>query len=133
MRGTPGRLLTLDTVWWLLPPCLAAMWAFLMPVDPADFWHHAALGRWIAQQHAIPTADSFSFTQAGQPYYYQAWLGGLLLYLALAAGGVTLVIVLHAAVLVGSTALLLRWTVSRCCRWPTCNGFSIAPRRRRDR
>jgi hypothetical protein len=118
MPGTPRRLLTLDTVWWLLPPCLAAMWALLMPVDPADFWHHAALGRWIAQERALPTVDTFSFTQAGQPYYYQAWLGGLLLYFALAAGGVQLVILLHAAVLVASTTLLLRWTASRCRHLP---------------
>ena len=118
MSGSPRRLLSLDTIWWLLPPCLAAMWALLMPVDPADFWHHAALGRWIAEARAIPTVDTFSFTQAGQPYYYQAWLGGLLLYLALAAGGVTLVILLHAAVLVGSTAMLLRWTAGRCRHLP---------------
>jgi len=126
MSGRPRPLLTLDTIWWLLPPCLAAMWAFLMPVDPADFWHHAALGRWIAQERAIPSADTFSFTQAGQPYYYQAWLGGLLLYVGLAAGGIRLVIVLHAAVLVASATLLLRWTASRCRHLPLASALVCA-------
>lgn len=116
--GAPRRLLALDTVWWLLPLCLAAIWAFLTPVDPADFWHHAALGRSIVAARAVPTVDTFSFTQGGQPYYYQAWLGGALLYAALAAGGVTLVILVNAAALVGSTALLLRWTASRCRHLP---------------
>lgn len=47
-----------------------------------DTWWQLRTGELIAQQHAIPTTDSFSFTLEGEPWRYPstAWLMELKLY-----------------------------------------------------
>lgn len=48
----------------------------------ADTWWHLRTGELIAQQRAVPTTDTFSFTRQGEPWRYPstAWLMELQLY-----------------------------------------------------
>lgn len=54
-----------------LPPLLASKPGLFGDGDVS--WHVAA-GRWILQNHAIPTTDPFSFTMAGHPWIAHEWL-----------------------------------------------------------
>lgn len=66
---------------WLTPPSVAGA-AVLLSVlaralgdrlwDP-DLWWHLETGRIIVERHAVPTADPFSFTAAGNPWIVQEW------------------------------------------------------------
>jgi len=49
----------------------------------SDTWWQLRSGEFIAEQRAIPTTDSFSYTRAGEPWRYpsNAWLGELKLFL----------------------------------------------------
>ncbi|MBS1826024.1 MAG: hypothetical protein JST93_11935 [Acidobacteria bacterium] len=47
--------------------------------DDPDLWWHLQTGKRILTERAVPTADNFSFTAAGQPWLTQEWLADLLL------------------------------------------------------
>lgn len=75
--------------------------------DPDTHWH-IAVGNWILQHHAVPTVDTYSFTFAGQPWIAKEWLSQVALALAYDAGGWGGVVVLGAAALAATFALMLR-------------------------
>ncbi|MFN7934506.1 MAG: hypothetical protein U0R19_14335 [Bryobacteraceae bacterium] len=47
--------------------------------DDPDLWWHLQTGQRILTERTVPTADTFSFTAAGQPWLTQEWLADLLL------------------------------------------------------
>lgn len=54
--------------------------------DP-DLWWHLRIGQIIWNTHAIPSADSFSFTALGHPWVAHEWLAELSLFAAYHYGG----------------------------------------------
>jgi hypothetical protein len=78
----------------------AALWPWMIPLlgfvavfswcnaTSFDLGWHLKTGEWIAQNRAIPYADPFSFTAAGQPWIAHEWLFGLLGFLVFSAGGI---------------------------------------------
>src|SRR5690349_8491822 len=109
-----GRfVLTLDHVWLAVALMLIALRPLLTPIPPNDFWWHMATGRAIVAQGAIPTADSFSYTQAGQPFFNQGWLAQLLMYAIYQLGGIALIYIVQALVIVLAYGLLLRLCLVR--------------------
>lgn len=107
------RFPTLDHVWLFAAAALIALRPLLTPIPPNDFWWHMATGRLIVQTGTIPLVDSFSYTQAGQPFYNQSWLGQVVMYALHSLGGVPLLLVAQAAVLVLAYGLLLRLCLRR--------------------
>jgi hypothetical protein len=105
--------LTLDHVWLFAALALLALRPLLTPVPPNDFWWHAATGRAIVAAGSIPITDSFSYTQHGQPFFNQGWLAQLLMYGAYQAGGIPLILILQALVIVLAYGLLLRLCIRR--------------------
>ncbi len=110
-----GRI-TLDHVWLATALILLALRPLLTPIRPHDFWWHMATGRLIVQTGAIPTVDQFSYTQAGQPFYNQGWLAQVLMYGLYQAGGLPLLLITQALVIVLAYGLLLRIVVLRTGR-----------------
>ena len=56
---------------------IAAATAFflsLAPVSDVDFFWHLAVGRYVAQHHAMPGKNLWSFTSPDQPFAATAWL-----------------------------------------------------------
>src|SRR3954447_13890795 len=109
-----GRfVLTLDHVWLAVALMLIALRPLLTPIPPNDFWWHMATGRAIVAQGAIPTVDSFSYTQLGQPFYNQGWLAQLLMYGIYQLGGIPLTYIFQALVIALAYGLLLRLCLLR--------------------
>ena len=105
----PRRVaLSLPQLWAFV--CLAGIFVMLglTLVHPNDFWWHVRAGEWIVENGRVPNTDLFSFTRAGQPYAYQAWLMELVFYVLLRAGGLPFVIFFHALVITAAYGLLLR-------------------------
>jgi hypothetical protein len=112
-RRAAGLALSLDHVWVIAALALVALRPLLTPIPPNDFWWHMATGRIIVEQGAIPTADSFSYTQTGQPFYNQGWLAQVFMYAVHALGGTPLIVIVQALVIAAAYGLLLRLCILR--------------------
>lgn len=64
--------------------------ASFLPIQPNDYWWYLRLGQDISHTWSIPTIDSYSYTQYGQPMVYHPWLSALLFFLAHQVGSLTL-------------------------------------------
>lgn len=107
----PARRLTalsLDNVYVLSVVVITVAAALHVVVQPHDFWWHLANGRTIVGTGTLPTTDEFTFTRTGEPFFNQMWLAQVVLYGLYRAGGVPLVLTMHAVVIGVAVALLLR-------------------------
>jgi hypothetical protein len=90
--------------------------AFLATVSDrnylADFWHHLARGRAIAQSGTLVDHDIFTFTVAGQPFQDVNWLTQLGYYGLFQVGGLALVQVINSLLI----AVTFGWLVLICRR-----------------
>jgi hypothetical protein len=107
------RYLTLDSVWIGAAVAFVALRVLLTPAPPHDLWWHMATGRVIASTGAIPTVDSFSYTQAGEAFYNQSWLAQLLMYGLYQLGGLELLTFFQALLLAGTYGMLLWLCIRR--------------------
>lgn len=65
----------------------AAVSASLWTADPDVFWH-LKVGEWIAEKHALPKMDVYSWSAFGQPWTAHQWLWEVLMYLGYEKFGV---------------------------------------------
>jgi hypothetical protein len=82
--GAGGSLRYVAATLLLATVAASALYAALDSVTDADLWWHLAVGRYIAEQHAIPSRDVFSYMADGAPWQ---WLSQVVLYAGFAAGG----------------------------------------------
>ncbi len=115
---------------------LAAFGLCAGAIASSDTWWHLATGRWIAEHHAVPHADPFSFTAVGKSWIAHEYLSELLIFLLYRAGGFTVLELANAAVLT-----LAFWLAFLRCRrehwmsaalvllaaWAARPGFAIRP------
>ncbi len=97
----------------LVPLCVGAgVYLFVLVTgdsllqDSDTFWQ-IGIGQWIIDHAAMPTADFYSFTHAGQPWLSNAWLSQVLYAIAYAHHGWAGVVVLSALAIAGAAALLV--------------------------
>ena len=99
---------SLDTAW--LAVCVAYPFVVLnwdsLAADDGDLWWTLALGRAVWTTGGLPPHDPLAFTPTGEPFLYAQWLAGLLLYGAYRWGGFELLLVLRAALVAATFALL---------------------------
>jgi len=107
----PGRRCTTGFLFLSLLLFVVLAIACLLPIQPNDYWWYVRVGRDIAVQGSIPTVETLSFTQAGQPVVYQTWLAALIFWGVDAIGGPALTSLLR-AVLIGGFYLFL-WLALR--------------------
>lgn len=88
-----------DLLWLSLPLFILLSLAFLLPISPNDYWWYLRLGSDILVQRAIPTVETFTQTQAGQPMVYHSWLSALILFGAYQLGKLPLTFFLRGVVL----------------------------------
>jgi hypothetical protein len=77
-------------------------------IDPDTLWQ-VTLGQWILDHRAVPETDVFSFTMRGQPWISTQWLAQVLYAKAFAVAGWSGPVVLAAAALAATFALLTKF------------------------
>ena len=77
-------------------------------IDPDTLWQ-VTLGQWIIDHRAVPETDVFSFTMRGQPWISTQWLAQVLFAKSYAVAGWSGPVVLAAAALAATFALLTRF------------------------
>lgn len=99
--------------WWVGGVLLACVFALaLTRIEDTDAWTHLALGRHLVAERGFPPAEAFDFPSLHLPYYNPEWLFGVLFYLAWAAGGLSGVILLKAAIVTLAFFVLFRDSLS---------------------
>ena len=73
-----------------------------------DLAYQVRLGRIMLQTHHLIRTDAFTFTAPGRPWTDQQWLAQLLFAVAFRAGGWASLAALHAVMVGGAAALVLR-------------------------
>ena len=102
---------------------IAGALALLKSTDP-DYWWHLRTGQLIAQTHAVPTVDSYSFTANGKAWLAHEWLSELVIYGLDQTGGYALSILVFIAVAAGSLWLGFRTAVALgASRWAALGTF----------
>jgi len=111
-----------------LPPRIGTAWAVILgvlvmlglvwkvPSDPDLFWHIRAGNDILAQ--GIPHVDWYSFTMPNFPWVDHEWLIQLPMALLHRLGGLRLVSVAYALLLLATLTWGLRWSLMRKVAWP---------------
>ncbi len=105
-------------VWLSLTLAIILALTLLLPLSPEDYWWYVRLGQDISQSWHIPTVDTYSYTQTGQPIIYHSWLSAVLFWAVHLLGGNGLTVLLRSSCLV-----LLYLAV-----WLTCRHAGAGPR-----
>jgi len=95
--GGPPSFGTLTHVWVALAAAVAWGAFTAGSAPPNDLWWHLRAGEWILAHGTIPRVDLFSYTQAGSPWIYQAWLSEVFLAWLHGVGGMPLLVAVGAA------------------------------------
>jgi hypothetical protein len=80
--------------------------------DPDTLWQ-VTVGQWILDHQAVPHEDVYSFTMRGEPWISTQWLAQVLYAKAYAWAGWTGPVVLAAAAIAATYALLARFLAAR--------------------
>ena len=105
-------------LWWGLIIFIVLTIGVLVPVAPNDYWWYVRVGRDTITTGAVPTVDTLSYTQTGQPVVYHSWLSAVIFWILHRLGGTTL------TVLVKGILLAVFYT----CIWYTCRLAGAGPR-----
>jgi len=114
-------------------PWLVAMGIYLLLITlghqllaDADSYSHIALGRWILEQHAVPSADPFSQTMRGAHWVAFEWLSQVAYAIAYALGGWVAVVVLAASAAAAAFGQLTRFLLRQWQPIPTIIAVLVA-------
>lgn len=102
---------SVDILWLSIALLILLSLALMLPLSPQDYWWYLRLGQDVAQTGSVPTADTYSFTRAGAPFFYQSWLAALLFWKTYQAGGFALTFFLRAVIVTVTYTLL--WALVR--------------------
>lgn len=100
-----------DCLWLSLALLPAVLVAMLLPLSPQDYWWYLRLGQEIQATGSIPVRDTFSYTQAGMPYVYHAWLAGVVYWKVYQSGEVVATFLLRGVVIACTYAFV--WLTAR--------------------
>ena len=100
-----------DFLWLSITLLILLSLALLLPLSPQDYWWYLRLGQDVARSGSVPMVDTYSFTQAGSPFFYQSWLAALVFWKTYQAGGILLTFFLRAVVVAVTYTLL--WNLIR--------------------
>jgi tetratricopeptide (TPR) repeat protein len=84
---------------------------FAQKIIDTDIWWHLSAGRYIVQNHAIPSTDPFSYTAAGNEWIDLHWLFQVIIYgvyRALGSYGLSLLFII-----IYSAAFFIAWLTCR--------------------
>jgi len=108
---TQNRLNSRDWLYLGLVLLVILSIAYLLPVEPNDYWWYVRIGKDTLHAGAVPTVDTLSFTQAGQPVIYFSWLSAILFAQINQVGGIPLTVLVRGLVI--TLGYVLIFIVSR--------------------
>jgi hypothetical protein len=108
-KNTVQTLNSADFLWIACTLFPILLVAFLLPVHPNDYWWYVRLGSDIARSGAIPTVDTLSSSQTGEPFVLHAWMAARIFWELHRLGGMTAT-VLAAGVAIGAFYLFIWFT-----------------------
>lgn len=85
----------------------------LAPRLDTDFWWHVKVGAYIASHHLVPAHDFFTFTFVGHSWTDHEWLSELILYGSVSVASLWGPVILFAAVICATFALVYVQVVQR--------------------
>ncbi|MBI5943416.1 MAG: hypothetical protein HY864_03535 [Chloroflexi bacterium] len=100
-----------DLLWLSIALLILLSLALLLPLSPQDYWWYLRLGQDVIRNGSVPTIDTYSFTRAGMPFFYQSWLAAVIFWKTYQTGGLMLTFFLRAVVIVITYSLL--WSLVR--------------------
>lgn len=100
-----------DFLWLSLAILPLVTLSFLFAIVPQDYWWVVRVGQETVLNGAVPTIETMSWTQAGQPIVYEPWLAGVFFWWAYDLGGASLTFLLR-GLLIGSTYGII-WLATR--------------------
>lgn len=100
-----------DFLWLSIALLILLSLSLLLPLSPQDYWWYLRLGQDVARMGSLPTMDTYSFTRAGAPFFYQSWLAALVFWKIFQAGGFGLTFFLRAMIIAATYTLL--WVLVR--------------------
>ena len=106
-----------DFLWLALALFILLIIAALLPLTPQDYWWYVRLGADIAQTGSVPLVDTYSFTRAGTPFFYQSWLSALIFWKVYETGGLPFTFLLR-VIIVAITYGILWWLIRRAGAGP---------------
>ncbi len=115
---TARNTTTIALPWLGLALLIILSIGLLLPIQPNDYWWYVRVGQDIVRDGAIPSVDTLSYTQAGQPMVYHAWLASVIFWVLDVSGGATLT-VLARGILLGSFYFFA---------WRTCRLAGAGPK-----
>jgi len=89
-------------LWQSLTLLALITFSFQLPIIQNDYWWCVRVGQETLSNGAIPTVETFSWSQAGAPIIYQQWLACAVFWLAYDLGGAPLTYLLR-GMLIGLT------------------------------
>ena len=92
-------------------------------LNDSDTYWHIDIGRWVLEHLALPRVDTYSFTRAGEPWISTSWLAQVLFAASFELAGWAGPIVLSAAS-IAATFALLACVLSR--RIPSISAIAVA-------
>lgn len=107
-----------EALWLGIVLFIVLIISLLLPVQPNDYWWYVRLGKEIVNTGGVPTVDSFSSTQFGQPTPNHSWLSAVLFLGLHQMGGIGLTVLIRTVMLAVFYAVL----------WNTCRLTGAGPR-----
>jgi hypothetical protein len=96
-----SRLGAMDRLWILVILGMLFIIGCVRSLPPNDLWWHARIGSEILDSGQIPRHDTFSLTERGEPFFYQSWLAEVVMAGLIRLGGVRLLVLVRALIMVG--------------------------------
>jgi hypothetical protein len=109
MKLTPSR--SYDFLWLSLAILPLITLSFLFAIHPQDYWWVLRVGQETVTNGTVPTTETMSWTQAGQPIVYEPWLAGVFFWLVYDRGGAAATFLLR-GILLGLTYSII-WFAAR--------------------
>ena len=100
-------------LWIAIAVLLPALVALLVPLPAVDLAYQVRAGELILVTGHLPSADTFTFTVAGEPWLDQQWFAQVALALGYRLGGWELLAVLRAGIVGGIVVLLVATALAR--------------------
>src|SRR5262245_36557587 len=105
-REAGRRWPSIDDAWVAVGLLVPVIVTFLTRTMAIDLAYQIRAGHDMLTTHAVSKIDTFTFTQAGQPWLNQQWGAQVLLGLTQQAGGWTAILLLRGALIFGVVLFL---------------------------